>query len=37
MAIFDWKTPGQARIYTEKARRKKLAGGSMALLATDTE
>jgi hypothetical protein len=37
MAIFDWKTPGQARIYTEKARRKKLAGGSMALLAADTE
>lgn len=37
MAIFDWKTPGQARIYTEKARRKKLAGGSMALLIQETE
>jgi integrase len=32
MAIFDWKTPGQARVYTEKARRKKLAGGAMSLL-----
>jgi integrase len=37
MAIFDWKTPGQARIYTEKARRKKLAGGAMALLTRNTE
>jgi integrase len=35
MAIFDWKTPGQARVYTEKARRKKLAGGSMVLLMAD--
>lgn len=35
MAIFDWKTPGQARVYTEKARRKKLAGGSMVLLMED--
>ncbi len=35
MAIFDWRTPGQARIYTEKARRKKLAGGSMVLLQAD--
>jgi len=32
MAILDWKTPGQARNYTAKARRKKLAGGTMALL-----
>jgi integrase len=32
MAIFDWKTPGQARVYTEKVRRKRLAGGAMALL-----
>jgi integrase len=35
MAIFDWRTPGQARVYTEKARRKKLAGGSMVLLLAD--
>jgi integrase len=35
MAIFDWKSPNQARVYTEKARRKKLAGGSMVLLLAD--
>lgn len=35
MVIFDWSTPGQARVYTEKVRRKKLAGGSMALLVPD--
>jgi integrase len=32
MVIFDWKTPGQARVYTEKVRRKKVAGGAMLLL-----
>jgi integrase len=32
MAIFDWSTPGQARIYTAKARNKKLAGSAMTLL-----
>jgi hypothetical protein len=28
MAIFDWKILGQARVYTEKARRKALAAGT---------
>jgi hypothetical protein len=37
MAIFDWSTPGQARVYTEKVRRKKLAGGAMVLLAETTK
>jgi integrase len=37
MAIFDWKTPGQARVYTARARRKKLAGGAMALLVDASE
>lgn len=37
MAIFDWKTPGQARIYTAQARRKKPAGGAMALLLEGSE
>lgn len=34
MAIFDWDTPQQARVYTEAADRKRLAGESMHLLAT---
>jgi integrase len=37
MAMFDWRTPGQARVYTEKAKRKRLAGGGMALLIKDED
>jgi integrase len=37
MAMFDWRTPGQARVYTEKAKRKQLAGGGMALLIKDED
>jgi hypothetical protein len=32
MAMFDWRTPGQARVYTRMAERKRLAAGGMALL-----
>jgi hypothetical protein len=37
MAIFDWRTPGQARVYTEKVRSKKLSEGAMALLVKDAK
>jgi hypothetical protein len=37
IAVFDWRTPGQARVYTEKARRKKLAGGALSLLVEHSE
>jgi integrase len=33
MAIFGWKTPDMARVYTRKARRSKMAGASMRLIA----
>lgn len=32
MAIYDWRTPGQAEVYIRKANRKKLAGDAMPLL-----
>jgi len=35
MAIFDWDTPAQAKIYTDAADRKRMAGEAMWLLATD--
>jgi hypothetical protein len=35
MAIFDWKTPGQAKVYTDAADRKRLAGRAMPLLDSD--
>jgi hypothetical protein len=34
MAIFDWETPGQAKVYTDAADRKRLSGEAMGLLAT---
>jgi hypothetical protein len=37
MAIFDWSTPAQAAVYTRAANRRKLAGGSMGLLASGSE
>lgn len=37
MAIFDWETPGQAKIYTDAADRKRLAGEAMPLLARGTK
>jgi integrase len=33
MAIYDWSTPSQAKIYTDKADRKRLAGEAMHMLA----
>jgi integrase len=35
MAIFDWETPAQAKIYTDAADRKRMAGEAMGLLAID--
>jgi hypothetical protein len=35
MAIFDCKTPGQAKVYTDAADRKRLAGRAMPLLDSD--
>jgi hypothetical protein len=35
MTIFDWKTPAQAKIYTDAADRKRMAGEALGLLATD--
>jgi integrase len=35
MAIFDWDTPAQAKIYTDAADRKRMAGEAMGLLATN--
>jgi integrase len=35
MAMFDWTTFSQARIYTEKANRKRLAGEGMGLINLD--
>ena len=35
MAIFDWDTPAQAKVYTDAADRKRMAGEAMGLLATD--
>jgi len=32
MAIFDWETPGQAKVYTDTADRKRLAAQAMALI-----
>jgi len=34
MAIYDWSTPAQAKIYTDKADRKRLAGEAMHMLAS---
>lgn len=34
MAIFDWLSPSMAKIYTDKADRKRMAGDAMGLLAT---
>jgi integrase len=33
MAIFDWDTPAQAKVYTEAADRKRMAGEAMPMLA----
>lgn len=33
MAIYDWSTPGQAKVYTDAADQKRLAGQAMHLLA----
>jgi integrase len=33
MAIFDWDTPAQAKIYTDAADRKRMAGEAMPMLA----
>jgi integrase len=33
MAIFDWDTPAQAKVYTDAADRKRLAGEAMPMLA----
>jgi integrase len=33
MAVFDWDTPAQAKIYTDAADRKRMAGEAMGLLA----
>jgi hypothetical protein len=35
MAIFDWRTPGQAKVYTDAADRKRRAGKGMGLLDAD--
>jgi integrase len=35
MAVFDWDTPAQAKIYTDAADRKRMAGEAMGLLATN--
>jgi len=32
MAIFDWRTPGQAKVYTDAADRRRLTGQSMGML-----
>jgi integrase len=32
MAIFDWDTPGQAKVYTDAADRKRLSGEAMGML-----
>ena len=32
MALFDWDTPGQAKIYTDAADRKRMAGEAMCML-----
>jgi integrase len=37
MALFDWSTPAQAAVYIRRARRKKMAQASIALLGTGTE
>jgi hypothetical protein len=34
MAIYDWSTPAQAKIYTDKADRMRLAGEAMHMLAS---
>lgn len=36
MAIFDWSTPGQAKVYTDAADRRRLAAEAMPLLARRT-
>ena len=36
MAIFDWDTPSQAKIYTDAADRKKMSGKRMSSLAGTT-
>jgi len=33
MAIFDWDTPGQAKVYTDAADRKRMAGEATPMLA----
>jgi len=35
MAIFGWKTANQARVYTRKARRRRLAGDAMHLISLE--
>ena len=35
MASFDWRTPGQAKVYTDAADRKRLAGKGIGLLDAD--
>jgi hypothetical protein len=32
MTVFDWLTPAMAKIYTDKADRKRMSGQAMALL-----
>jgi len=35
MAIFDWNSPGQAKVYTDGADRKRMAGDAMGLLVAE--
>ena len=35
MAIFDWETPAQAKVYTDAADRKRMAGEAMGLLISE--
>jgi hypothetical protein len=37
MAIFDWMTPQMAKVYTDKADRRRMAGQAMGLLAAGRE
>jgi integrase len=37
MAIYDWSTPAQAKVYTDKADRMRLAGEAMHMLASGHE
>jgi hypothetical protein len=36
MAIYGWRTTKQAEVYTRAAERKRLAGGAMHLLGTNS-